>query len=190
MASVDKVAYMKYRKIQEKAGSLYQDFIVDLAWSQGLAITLYSSEEYQKGIGESRTGAEIKYDRQYAKTGNIYIEVAEKARPRPGNYAPAGIYAPKRNTWLYIIGDYNIVFLFLKKILILLDKNGRYRRVEKPTSQAFLIPDADARKYAEIWNPNAKEKVGDLIENLAEAAKELNEIAKQNPNQLTLFRGK
>ena len=181
-----KSRYMPYRENRLKAGLLYQDFIVDLAWKQGLVIALYSSEEYQKGVGESRTGAEIKYDANYARTGNLYIETAEKAYPRDGDYYPSGIYAHEA-TWLYIIGDYDTVFLFPKKLLVMLDKAERYRRVIKETSLGFLIPDADAKKYAEVWFPNSKQRVRELVDDLAEKGRELHNLATQNPSQLTLF---
>lgn len=179
--------YMPYRENRMKAGILYQDFIVDLAWKQGLIISLYSSEEYQKGIGESRTGAEIKYDERYQETGNIYIETAEKAYPRDGDYVPSGIYA-NNNTWLYIIGNYNIVFVFMKSTLILLDKGNRYERKEIATSKGFIIPDNEAKKYAGvIWHPNSKENIKDMIDDLAAKGRELHRLATQIHNQLTLF---
>ena len=178
--------YMPDHQNRMNAGLLYQDFIVDLAYQQGLVIVQYSSEEYQKGIGESRTGAEIKYDGQFAKTGNVYIETAEKAWPRDGAYWPSGIYAHER-TWLYIIGNFDTVFLFQKKILQLLHQAGRYPLKQIITSQGFIIPGNDAMKYAEVWHPDGAEKVKHLADNLAEKGKELHYLATMNPSQLTLF---
>jgi len=185
-----KARYAPYRQNRLKAGLLYQDFIVDLAWSQGLAIALYSSEEYQKGVGESRTGLEIKYDEKYAKTGNIYIETAEKAYPRDGDYFPSGIYANEK-TWLYIIGDYDTVFIFLKQMLLRLHQSHRYREVENETktSLGFLIPGEEAKKFTAVWYPKSHQKIKELILNVALMGKELHAIATQNPSQLTLFGG-
>ena len=177
---------MPYRQNRMKAGQLYQDFIVDLAWGQGLVIALYSSEEYQKGVGESRTGAEIKYDERYAETGNIYIETAEKAYPRNGEYWPSGIYANEK-TWLYLIGDYDIVFIFPKNLLILLDKSNKYQRKQIKTSQGFIIPDCDAKKYGTVWYPKSSGKIKKLTDDLAQQGKELHYLATKDNNQFTLW---
>ena len=80
--------YEEYRQVQIEDGVRFQDFVVDLAWQAGLVIAQYASKTYQLAIGESRSGVEIKYDKRRAETGNLCIEVAEKARPRPGPYAP------------------------------------------------------------------------------------------------------
>lgn len=190
---MNKEIYRHYRKNREKAGLLYQDFIVDLAWKEGLVIAQYSSQEYQIGIGESRTGAEIKFDEQSITKPNLYIEVSEKARPRKGDYAPSGIYANEK-TWLYIIGNYDEVYVFHKNILQLLHKSRRYREIEinMKTSCGFLIPKTDASLYAKVWMPNGSQKISNLIlqtKDIGMRGKMLHDLVmqKKNENQLALF---
>src|SRR5881392_1121417 len=95
-------AYERYRAAQMEDGCAYQDFACDLLLrSAGLVISINSSARYQMRVGESRQGFEIKHDKKFARTGNLWIEVAEKARPRPGDYAPSGIWR-NDNTWQYL----------------------------------------------------------------------------------------
>lgn len=143
-------SYEAYRCQKLQSGQRYQDFVVDLLFERrGLAVVQYTSAEYQMKSGESRTGVEIKHDEKYHASGNLWIEVAEKARPRYGDYAPSGIYRAD-NSWLYVIGDYRTVFAFAKAHLCGLAMSGRYKVIENrtATSRGFLLPDADARRYA------------------------------------------
>ena len=184
--------YEDYRQVQIEDGVRFQDFVVDLAWQAGLVIAQYASKTYQLAIGESRSGVEIKYDKKYKTTGNLCIEVAEKARPRPGDYAKSGIM--REGHWLYAIGDYDVVFFFPNNFLIALYEatNGggrpKYRRYETPTSQGFLLPDEDGRKYAAmvLW-PKASGKVESVVGDLRRLAEELHSALLIPPNQLSLF---
>jgi len=185
--------YQKYRQAQLQDGELFQDFVVDIAWQAGLAIAQYTSKPYQFAIGESRTGVEIKHDkaRLAKKTGNICIEVAEKARPRPGPYAPSGIM--RDGHWLYAIGDYDVVWFFANNLLrglykVIVANKPKYRRYETPTSQGFLVPTRDADRWAAlILRPDAKGKVDKATAGLEALARELHQAAFDNPNQLELF---
>lgn len=180
--------YKSYRKTKIESGQLYQDFIVDICWQTiGLAIVQYSSREYQINVGESRTGVEIKHDEKYSKTGNLFIEVAEKAEPRDGPYSPSGIFR-KDNSWLYIIGDYDMIFIFQKQLLRLLSK--RYKIIESltKTSLGYLLPKADAFNYADpILTPNSSTKISKMEKDLLLIGRELHELVKSNPCQLSLF---
>ena len=184
--------YEAYRRTQMEDGLLFQDFVVDLAWQAGLAITQYASRTYQLAIGESRTGVEIKHDKRRKDTGNLCIETAEKAWPRPGPYAPAGIM--RDGHWLYAIGDYDIVYFLPTKFLRALHavQNGqgkpRYRRYEIETSQGFLLPEADGEKYAAlVLRPNAEDKVDRTVKNLEDVARDLRNALSDNPAQRTMF---
>jgi len=110
-------AYDDYRDNKIESGLLYQDFIVDLMLQVlRFPVTTYSSRLYQTTVGEGPCGVEIKHDEKYATTKRLWIEVAEKARPRDGDYAPSGICRDD-NSWLYIIGNYDVVFVFSKVLL-------------------------------------------------------------------------
>jgi hypothetical protein len=73
--------------------------------------------------------------------------VSEKSNADNVNFINSGIYR-NDNTWLYIIGNYKILFIFGKSTLKLMYKSKRYREVEIPTSKGFLVPKVDAEKYA------------------------------------------
>ena len=179
--------YEAYRRTQIEDGKIFQDFVVDVAWQAGLAIAQYASKTYQLAIGESRGGVEIKHDKRYRETGNLCIEVAEKARPRPGPYVPSGIM--RKDHWLYAIGDYDIIFFFPSNLLRALHAASRYRKYETPTSQGFLLPDTDGRKYvALLLTPNSSGKVDQTITDLEKLARELHRTVNANPNQLSLFK--
>jgi hypothetical protein len=154
--------YREYRNNQIESGAQFQDFVVSVCWQTiGLAIVQYSSKLYQQTVGESRTGAEIKNDRNFCTSGNLYIELMEKAEPREGPYAMSGINRTD-NSWLFIIGDYDTIFIFAKSILLGLYRTGKYREVENKTktSRAFLLPVEDAQRYAAvILEPKASDKI-------------------------------
>lgn len=184
--------YRQYRKVQIEDGQLFQDFVVDLAWQAGLAIAQYASKTYQIAIGESRTGVEIKYDKRRAGTGNLYIEYAEKAVPRLGDYAPSGIM--RTGHWLFAIGDYDIVYFFANSLLLRLkiatNGNGgpRYRHVQSETSQGYLLPERDAKAYAAlVLAPNASGRVQKMVGDLRGIANELHQLMSEPTGQLSLF---
>ncbi len=137
-----------YKDMLEK-GLEYQDFITDLLLKEiGISISTYASRRYQREHGENAQGVEIKFDDMFAETGNIYIEVAEKSAPDNPRFVPSGIYR-EDNTWLYVIGNYEVVYIFSKKFLALLHQSRKlgYKRVSIPTSQGFLIPERDVVRY-------------------------------------------
>ena len=146
----------KYYKEKLDQGLMYQDFVVEKLYDHGLPIISYSSKKYQIMIGENKAGLEIKNDDKFRNTGNFYIEIAEKSNPQKPHYVMSGIYR-NDNTWLYLIGDYQDIYIFGKKHLIQMHQTGLYRKVEIPTSKGFLLPLSDAEKYAvKIINCEAK----------------------------------
>ena len=145
---------------QEKLGEglHFQDFVVEELYKIGLPIISYSSKEYQNMIGENKAGLEIKLDNKYKTTGNLYIEIAEKTKAENPNYIRSGIYRSD-NTWLYLIGDYEKIYIFAKSFLVQLHNCGKYREIEIPlkTSKGYLLPEKQAIKYcAKIIVPVAK----------------------------------
>ena len=137
----------EYYKEKLEQGLEYQDFVSELLLKEiGLAVTTYASQVYQKRKGENLQGVEIKFDDKYKDTGNIYIETAEKSNPDNPNYVSSGIYR-NDNTWLYVIGNYQKMFIYSKKFLVLLHKSKRYREVETPTSRGMLLDSETAEKY-------------------------------------------
>lgn len=134
-----------FEKLEE--GLEYQDFITELLIKEiGISLSTFSSKNYQNKIGENRQGFEIKFDNKMLDTGNIYIEVKEKSNPNNENYVNSGIYR-NDNTWLYLIGNYQTVYIFGKSHLKLMYEIKKYREVKTKTSIGFLLPILDANKY-------------------------------------------
>lgn len=183
-------SYASYYKAKLEGALVFQDFVVDAAWSLlGLAIVQYGSKAYQQTVGESRTGVEIKHDDMFARTGNLWIEAGEKAKPRGGDYYPSGIYRDD-NTWLYCIGNYDTIFFFQKSLLRGLYESGRYEKRENNTgtSVGFLLPGKDAEKYAAaILRPKANDKIKAVAHDLAELGRIAHQSVMQPSGQASLF---
>lgn len=138
-----------YYKEKLEQGLYYQDFVVEKLYDAGLPLISYSSKKYQQIIGENKAGFEIKNDTLFRKTGNFYIEIAEKSNANNPNFIKSGIFR-NDNTWLYIMGDMIEVYIFSKKQLQILYNAKKYKKVKTPTSIAFLLPVADAIKHYAI----------------------------------------
>ena len=130
----------------------YEEFIQKLFFEK-FAINLdFTGYDNQNKIGETLQGIEVKLDNRYKDTGNIYIEVAEKTNQDNPNYIKSGVFRDD-NTWLYVIGNYERIFIFAKKTLIQI--KDKFTPVVTPTSMGFLIPNEDAEFYCAklIINP-------------------------------------
>lgn len=131
-------------------GLEFQDFVADLLLKEmGIVISNYSSKYYQQTYGENAQGIEIKLDHPILKTGHVSIEVAEKSKAINKSFVPSGIMR-EDNSWLYIQGNKKIIFIFGKKSLQQLYQAGYMDKVwqPRPTIKTFLLPIAEARKYA------------------------------------------
>lgn len=106
------------------------------------------SKDYQFKVGENLQGFEIKFDQCFTNTSNLYIETAHRVTPEQ-EYCNGGILR-QDNSWLYCIGNYKVLYIFLKKFLVNLYNSGRYEVIENnlKTSKGFLLPKTDADKYS------------------------------------------
>jgi hypothetical protein len=127
------VSYEEYRRTQ------IDDH--NRAWHRWFVEDLYHR-------GENRLGVEFKYDHRWRDTGNFYIETAEKARPRQGDYVPAGIFR-NDNTWLWVQGDRDEVWVFYKHKLMALNADRRFERRSSATSEGYLLPLSIAVEYVQ-----------------------------------------
>jgi hypothetical protein len=138
-------------------GHEFQDFVIEkLIKELGIAISIFQSKKYQFNKGESLQGVEIKYDarstgdctyKECKKTGNVGIEVAEKTNKDNVNWVNSGIYRLD-NSWLYIVGNYDCIWVFGKKHLILMHQKNIYKEYATlPTMKTMLLPIEDADKY-------------------------------------------
>jgi hypothetical protein len=93
-------------------------------------------------------GIEFKFDKCFQVTGNLWIEIAERHNPDIP-YSDSGIFK-KDNSWLYCIGNYYVIYIFPKNLLILLYNSRRYPVIENNlmTSKGFLLSKGDADIYA------------------------------------------
>lgn len=135
------VKYEQYRKECTQKGIEYQDFICEQLHLKGIVLQNMQSRKYQYKR-ENLLGLEIKYDDIMSKTRRVYIETAEKAKPRGGEYVEAGIYR-KDESWMYGIGNYEVFYIFDKKGLQRLDKANPawlFRPNPTPTSKGFCVP--------------------------------------------------
>jgi len=150
-----------YYKNQLEIGLQFQDLVTKALYQRGIIVVGYASKAFQVKEGENMLGAEIKRDGNFQKTGNLYIETAEKSHPDIQSFSPSGIYR-KDNSWLFVIGDERCIYIFATKYLQMLEKRFEVRFT--PTSRGFLIPLPDADKYCIrkidlMVNGNTKEGV-------------------------------
>lgn len=136
-----------YYKEKLQQGLEYQDFITSiLAKELAIPLSTFNSKQYQYNCGENMQGVEIKFDDMYKKTGNLYIEIAEKTNANNISFVSSGIFR-NDNTWLYVIGDYSTIYIFGKNILQRVYNANIHKRVEIATSKGFLIN----KEFAEKW---------------------------------------
>lgn len=112
-----------------------------------ITIGNFQSKDYQFKFGENIQGVEIKHDMQFAKTGNLWIEVRHRKNTEE-KYYNGGIMRAN-NTWLYAIGNYEDLYLFSVKGLrnILNEKQYEIKSNNLDTSQGFLLSKKDAEYY-------------------------------------------
>lgn len=123
----------------------FQDYVVEIMFTHFyIPIVAYNSRKYQLK-GESLQGIEIKNDKKFRNTGNLFIETAEK-RPEAIEYIPSGIFRDD-NTWLYIIGDYDTFYILSKRWLQKTYYSEQFHVHTDSTKQGMLYPVDVAEKY-------------------------------------------
>lgn len=125
----------------------------------GINLEPFLTQEGQYLEGENKAGIEIKNDMMYQKTGNLYIEYAEKSRATNSQYVYSGIKKEDKSKY-FLIGDYDNFWVFEKTHLLKilaeeqeLNKKGLpskrgIRFITKDTSLGFIFPIAQAQKEA------------------------------------------
>ncbi len=129
------------------AGLEFQDFVCIHLAKDNIILQNLGSKLYQLRVGENLQGFEIKYDERCTDTQRLSIEVAEKSRDDSSlGWTPSGIFRDD-NSWLYIQGNYKIIFVFAKNWLLrychektpeLLEFNGTIRRFFLPFGVARI----------------------------------------------------
>lgn len=129
-----------YKYDQLEIGWRYQDYVSRRLYKIGIVCITHQSRDYQIKYGECMNGIEIKFDRQLKDTGNIYIEVESRSAYYTDKWCPSGVFA-NDNAYLYVIGNYEVAYLFSKKQLQALYENKaeKLKFVETETSKGFLL---------------------------------------------------
>lgn len=128
-------------------GQDFEDFCVwALLHYAGLVSIPFRSKHWQRHVGESQFGVEVKLDKKSAKTGNLWIELWEKSSPDQPEWTTSGILRSD-SCWLYAIGDHSTIYVFTKKCL--------ERRAPKElktngtqTSKGYILPTREAKQIA------------------------------------------
>jgi len=105
-----------YRDMLEEGKRMENRWIPFIEKIRGIPIIPCRTKREQYEIGENHQGYEIKYDRGFVKTGNLFIEIAEKADPKNPDWIPSGIHR-RDNTIFYCQGNLEILFIFEKLFL-------------------------------------------------------------------------
>jgi len=140
--------YKRNYRMQLDEGQEFQDHCA--YWLQktlNIGIVNFQTKEYQYKFGENMQGIEFKLDKVFQTTGNLWIETAERNDPKIP-YSSSGIFR-KDNSWLYCIGNYDVLYIFQTNILIGICRSERYPIIENNvmTSKGFLLPKHEADKY-------------------------------------------
>lgn len=127
---------------------LYEDFVFDtLLYERKVVAGGYRSQHYQVLHGESLTGVEVKLDKEFRKTGNIFIETMERPSVQAA-WMPSGVYH-ETNPWLLAIGDYSTFWLFATQTLRNIHEQAICREVKNKTNtgRGFLLPVCKADRH-------------------------------------------
>lgn len=124
----------------------FEDFAQMQLYKWGFPIGNFSSKKFNVAFGESIGRTEIKHDKKFRDTGNLFIETQEK--DKNNKWIASGIYR-NDNTCFWFIGDHNTAWLISKAQLKWLcerkDENGEriYKEITTETSKGILIPIED-----------------------------------------------
>jgi hypothetical protein len=132
-------------------GIEFQDFVCVQLARYGIILQNLASKKYQYDIGENLQGFEIKLDARHMETGRLSIEIAEKTRAANPTWVPSGIYR-EDNSWLYIQGNYQRIYVFDKGVLKRYHRQKRPNEYEHPrdhpTVRKFYLPHKTAEAAA------------------------------------------
>ncbi len=134
------------------AGQEYERFIAD-KWPFFFGHPLRIHEGRMAQLkGETEEGVEIKLDRMFHKTGNLYFETAEKSNPDNPQMVESGILRNDNTQW-FLIGNKHEAFIFDILVLRRCEKNNHYWliRRETSTSQGWTMPKIYIPQYAQFY---------------------------------------
>ena len=133
------MATSEYYDKQLQDGLEFQDLVAVQFFKIGLSVKSFSSIAYQIKKGENLQGFEIKHDKNFRETKNLWIELQEKSKVENINYVDSGVNRAD-NTILYCQGDYEGIFIMQKKCLKNIIKPYRSMENKMKTSIGVLLP--------------------------------------------------
>ena len=148
MGRMGQPSISKYYKDMLFLGNWYEDYLyLKLEEKLKIRIDGCDTKTKQQSIGENYLGWEIKFDDNYKKTGNLFIEYCEKPDKDKPEWKRSGVLKKYDNSWLYLIGNEKILYFFairdLEKAYYHKDKDGKPTHERKPsktmTSWGFLL---------------------------------------------------
>lgn len=133
-----------YYQQQRTRGEAYEAYLVGRLTASGVLVRRLATREDQLARGDlayGRESIEVKFDTQLATTGNLFIEVAEKARAEQPDWRPSGIDSPSTAEW-YGIGNERRFLLFLRRDLRAFRTAAAptILTIHRGTSRGFLLP--------------------------------------------------
>lgn len=99
-----------------ESGEKFAEFAAKKLNPFGITSWTFGSHHQQFNIGENAQGIEYKLDMPCMRTSRLSIELYEKTDAANLNWIPSGIFR-EDNSWLYVQGNYEIIFVFSKKWL-------------------------------------------------------------------------
>jgi len=141
-------AYQNHAKKMSESAP-FEDYVAELMINLvKIPLINFKTKKYQFSHGENAQGFEIKWDRQFKTTGNLFIEVQERIG-NMGRYVDSGIFR-NDNSLYYIQGDFGLFYVFQRNILQHILETLKYVIIEinERSAKGFLLPVSMAEKYA------------------------------------------
>jgi hypothetical protein len=130
-----------YYTQQLAIGQAYERYILEQLRAEGRVVESHATAALQLARGDLSVAGqdlEVKFDRLFASTGNLYIETAEKRDASRDYWTPSGVCASSAAIW-YGIGDYRDFFLFKRVTLRDVARTARPIEIAMKTSRGFLL---------------------------------------------------
>lgn len=129
---------MSYYGEQLEKAEAWEQYIVERLQAEGRVVERHKTRAAQYAHGDTTIGLELKFDLELTRTGNLYIEVAEKSRPEQAEWIDSGIYARADFKW-YGVGDYRDFYIFRRSALKRLAPQMPTFTIARGTSRGFLL---------------------------------------------------
>lgn len=129
-----------------QAGNEYEDYVQHVLWQRGYFFILHRSAKYQWSHGESIGGNEIKLDRLFRSTGNLYIETAERRTTEDASQWRASGICDTPQPRIYTIGDRQTIYVLPVRWLHCV--RHKCEAHDGDTMQGFKLPVTSATKGA------------------------------------------